>query len=75
MKTKSIPLSKFKHDLRDAVLQALDDFIFDATDTIFARGWEDKDLPGIFVGLDAHAEVLANRINARNDGVQINMED
>lgn len=69
MQTKIVPFSKFESDMRDAVLRTLDEFAADVMETDQVKGWKDKDLNALFVGVDAHAKALALRIN---DGHEVN---
>jgi len=64
MQSKIIPLSKFESDLRDVVLKSLDEFAANVMETDHVKGWIDSELPALFIGLDAHAKALAERINA-----------
>lgn len=50
----------FQEDIRRVVLDALDGY---AGRKGFGHGWKDEDLSALFVGVDAHAKTLAERIN------------
>ena len=75
---KTIPYSEFENDLRDVVLKSLDTFAADVMETDRVHGWIDQELPALFIGVDAHAKALAERINAGNEVnsafVRIDME-
>ena len=78
MDKKVIKFSEFESDLRDAVLNALDEFAAEVMETDKVKGWLDCDLPELFKGADAHAKALAERINAGHEAnsmyVSINMD-
>lgn len=67
MHSKIIPFSKFKSDMRDAVLQSLDEFASTTTETDKFDGWKDQELTPLFLGVDSHARVLAERINSMQE--------
>ena len=50
----------FQEDIRRVVLDALDGY---TARKGFGHGWKDEDLSALFVGVDAHAKTLAERIN------------
>ncbi len=68
-----ISADKFKDDVRQVVLNALDKFTRELLGHPDARGWVDKELPSLFTGVDAHAKALAARINAGVDAGSINV--
>jgi hypothetical protein len=69
MQPKVIAFSAFKDELRNKLLNTLDGFIAEAMETDRVQGWKDSELPQFFVGVDAQAFALAQRINA---GVEVN---
>jgi hypothetical protein len=78
MQSNIIPFSKFESDLRDVVLKSLDEFAADDMETDRVKGWNDRELTALFIGVDAHAKALAERINAGHEVnsafVRIDME-
>ena len=78
MQDKIIPYSKFESDLRDVVLKSLDTFAADVMETDRVKGWKDRELSALFIGVDVHTKALAERINAGHEVnsafVRIDME-
>ena len=78
MQPKVIAFSDFKDQLRNTQLNALDGFIAEVMETDRVQGWKDSELPNLFVGVDAQALALAQRINAGEEVnshfVRIDME-
>lgn len=58
-----LPFSEFRENVRKAVLASLDQFTTEVMGTPKAHGWKDHELPALFLGVDAHACRLAERIN------------
>lgn len=67
MQDNIIPYSKFKSDMRDSVLKLLDTFAANVMETDRVKGWTDRELSILFIGVDAHAKALAERINAGHE--------
>jgi len=64
MQSKVIAFSDFKDQVRNTLLNALDGYIAEVMETDRVQGWKDSELPHLFVGVDAQALALAQRINA-----------
>ena len=58
-----ISYREFRDGARDAVLEALDEYMRDITRCDKAIGARDSDLPDLFAGLDAHMAKIAARFN------------
>jgi hypothetical protein len=61
--TKTITVVEFRDGARDVVLKALDSYMRELTGCDNARGARDADLPQLFVGIDAHMDRIAARLN------------